>query len=357
MNTLRIRTLLTCIATIVGLLAILAPPALAEHKGETHGQQEAEDENFQEADAEASDEEAATSEDSGSSRSPKKQSSTSDSSTSDEGTTTASSNDPSTTSEEQDGPGKNWDNEGSYRGESSTKCENTHGGTGSGRVYDSTCDGVASKAGNGGGTAGGRPCAGCVGNADYKEPAGQLKDGDHDGNAGYECDGNNGVARSNPAHTSCKLPPTTELCPSGTDLSGLPVPSTGCDLQEGQLCPPGTDLAGLPVPSTGCDVGKNELCPPGSDMAGRPPGPNGCNQVLGRIDKVCPEDSDLAGRDMTDIKDCVLGTRFQNSTPPGDEPLGAILPFTGSSGVSTFILLGLLLMGAGLLSLRLRKSA
>jgi LPXTG-motif cell wall-anchored protein len=68
--------------------------------------------------------------------------------------------------------------------------------------YNSTRDGSASGNGNGNGEATGRPCAGCVGNADDKNPQGQLPNGFHD-NAGYECDRNHGVAQTNPAHTGC----------------------------------------------------------------------------------------------------------------------------------------------------------
>lgn len=48
----------------------------------------------------------------------------------------------------------------------------------------------------------GKPCNGCVGNADDKAPPGQMLDGT-DKNAGYECDRNNGVGKGNPAHTAC----------------------------------------------------------------------------------------------------------------------------------------------------------
>ncbi len=71
-----------------------------------------------------------------------------------------------------------------------------------GDPYDSTCDGSPSENGNGGGNATGKPCAGCVGAADNKNPQGQLPDGS-DHNAGYECDRNSGVGKTNPAHTGC----------------------------------------------------------------------------------------------------------------------------------------------------------
>ncbi len=75
-----------------------------------------------------------------------------------------------------------------------------------GNQYASTCDGRASDNGNGNGNANanasGRPCQGCVGNADNKNPPGQAPNGtDH--NKGYECDDNKGVAKGNPAHSSC----------------------------------------------------------------------------------------------------------------------------------------------------------
>jgi hypothetical protein len=49
------------------------------------------------------------------------------------------------------------------------------------------------------------PCAGCVGNADAKNPPGQYPNGG-DPNAGYECDRNQGVGQTNPAHTGCTSP-------------------------------------------------------------------------------------------------------------------------------------------------------
>ncbi|MFD8493425.1 LPXTG cell wall anchor domain-containing protein [Amycolatopsis sp. NPDC059657] len=88
---------------------------------------------------------------------------------------------------------------------------NTHG------PYDSTRDGSASANGNGGGQANGKPCAGCVGKADNKNPHGQLPGGS-DANAGYECDTNHGVGRGNPAHTGC----TPNVPPGKTPPVGQP---------------------------------------------------------------------------------------------------------------------------------------
>ena len=87
-------------------------------------------------------------------------------------------------------------------------CPNKHvgadpgGGANGPGAYGSTCNGSASQNGNGGGGAKGKPCAGCVGNADDKNPPGQAPNGS-DHNAGYECDRNNGVGKGNPAHSGC----------------------------------------------------------------------------------------------------------------------------------------------------------
>lgn len=81
--------------------------------------------------------------------------------------------------------------------------------------YDSTRSGAPSLNGNGVGTAVGKPCAGCVGKADNKNPEGQMPNGS-DPNAGYECDRNHGIGRTNPAHTGCVA----------LNVSGSPTPSS-----------------------------------------------------------------------------------------------------------------------------------
>jgi hypothetical protein len=96
-------------------------------------------------------------------------------------------------------------------------------------AYCSTSDGSPSLNGNGNGDAGGKPCAGCVGNADNKNPPGQFKDGD-DPNNGYECDGNNGIAKGNPAHSACK--PTTTTVPQQTTTTVAQQTTTTVAQQE-----------------------------------------------------------------------------------------------------------------------------
>ena len=89
----------------------------------------------------------------------------------------------------------------------STADLNTGGANGQcpGGPYCSTRDGSPSLNGNGNGMANGKPCAGCVGKADNKNPQGQMPNGS-DHNAGYECDRNHGIGPGNPAHTGCTAP-------------------------------------------------------------------------------------------------------------------------------------------------------
>lgn len=104
---------------------------------------------------------------------------------------------------------------------SATKdCDGTHHsdtGHGANRSgpYDNTCDGAPSGNGKGDGNASGKPCAGCVGNADDKNPPGQQPGGS-DHNSGYECDGNQGVGKTNPAHTGCTEPSAADAGDPGT---------------------------------------------------------------------------------------------------------------------------------------------
>ncbi len=84
-----------------------------------------------------------------------------------------------------------------------SNADNTGNGANQGPgPYTSTRDGSPSLNGNGDGLATGEPCAGCVGQADNKNPPGQMPNGG-DPNAGYECDRNNGIGQTNPAHTGC----------------------------------------------------------------------------------------------------------------------------------------------------------
>src|SRR5256714_3319395 len=99
-----------------------------------------------------------------------------------------------------------------------------------GGAYCSTRDGSASGNGNGNGKATGKPCAGCVGKADNKNPKGQQPGGS-DHNAGYECDRNHGIGRTNPAHTGCtsgSTPPPPPCSSTSTTSSDDCTPPPGC---------------------------------------------------------------------------------------------------------------------------------
>jgi hypothetical protein len=116
--------------------------------------------------------------------------------------------------------------------------------------YDSTRDGSPSVNGNGDGNATGQPCAGCVGKADNKNPAGQLP-GPQDANNGYECDGNSGIAKTNPAHTGCmqSTPPVTPPRGEPTGPSGEPTPGTA--VLANVVTPQPTAAT---LPATGSDI-------------------------------------------------------------------------------------------------------
>ena len=196
---------------------------------------------------------------------------------------------------------------------SSTGCPNekmggddTGRGANQGSAYDSTCDG--SPSGNGNGDGGNKPCAGCVGNADDKNPPGQMPGGS-DANNGYECDGNSGVGRTNPAHTGC--------------AEEVQATSVEQDVQ-----------------AAGIEGRTDEVCPAGSDAAGQPMDEADCNQ-----------------------DDSVLGKVLQRAGPLGaavkgvGNAVGAVLPFTGNGDLVAFLAIALGLMAGGLLLLKRRKTA
>jgi hypothetical protein len=123
---------------------------------------------------------------------------------------------------------------------------------------DPGASGVGQPSGNGKSTDnnGNRPCAGCVGKADYKNPPGQLPDGS-DHNKGYECDENEGVGKMNPAHSGCALggapsptsPPTTTVTPPAVPRPESPPPKAGVEEQgDVQGIEQGPELPEAPAP-------------------------------------------------------------------------------------------------------------
>lgn len=142
-------------------------------------------------------------------------------------------------------------------------------GANQGGPYDHNCttdeDGNPSPSGNGNdnGNATGQPCAGCVGQADDKNPGaggghGQSPGGS-DHNNGYECDGNHGVGRTNPAHTGCS-PSNPPNPPENPNPPKNPnPPENPPNPPENPPNPPTTQVlgvkfvAGAALPSTGLE--------------------------------------------------------------------------------------------------------
>ena len=144
----------------------------------------------------------------------------------------------------------------------SSKTVGNGGGANGSGAYGSTCDGSASQNGNGGGTAAGKPCAGCVGSADDKNPPGQRPNGT-DRNAGYECDRNHGIGRGNPAHTACAtkttVPPTTvppTTVPPKTVPPTTVPPTTVPPTTKPPKNPPKTSLPVIDAEVAGIDTAR-----------------------------------------------------------------------------------------------------
>ena len=222
-------------------------------------------------------------------------------------------------------------------GNSSQGCDGSHNSdTGHGAnhsgPYDNTCDGSPSGNGNGNGNATGKPCAGCVGNADDKNPKGQYPNGT-DRNAGYECDRNHGIGRTNPAHTGC---------------TSTTTPPTGCTTPGG--CRPGNECT---TPG-GCAPGQ-ETPPPGQTVTPTTPsGPPASQTVL----------AERQTGPAATPKQIVLGARRSGGAKapkPAKPPVAATqahgapsashgaLPFTGGNEVAALAAgLLMLLMGVAL---------
>jgi hypothetical protein len=113
----------------------------------------------------------------------------------------------------------------------------TGGGANQSGPYDPSGVGLPSGNGKSDNNNGKRPCAGCVGKADAKNPPGQLPGG-QDSNKGYECDENQGVGKTNPAHSGCSSsapPPTTSKPPTTIRQptpESKPAPGQGAVLGE-----------------------------------------------------------------------------------------------------------------------------
>ena len=147
---------------------------------------------------------------------------------------------------------------------------NTGGANGQcpGGAYCSTRQGLPSGNGNGRGRAVGKPCAGCVGRADNKNPRGQRPNGS-DRNAGYECDRNHGIGRTNPAHTGCTTTAAQDCSTNPTQAGCETRPPATCE-DDGN-CSPSTCVDDATTPTDECA----STAPPVHRGGGnQPPGEN-----------------------------------------------------------------------------------
>jgi hypothetical protein len=192
-------------------------------------------------------------------------------------------------------------------------------------AYDSTRDGSPSANGNGNGKASGKPCAGCVGKADNKNPKGQAPDGS-DHNHGYECDLNHGIGRGNPAHTGCV--PTDETTPGtgGTDGTGTDGTGTG---GTGAGENTGTEGTGTTTPTVG-----------GTGTSGSTGSTSGPEVEGVTVTRPGPQVTPGSGAH-------VLATQE-------NRVLASALPFTGSH-VDEALIAGVLLLAAGSASVLLGR--
>jgi len=200
-------------------------------------------------------------------------------------------------------------------------------GTSTTNPYVSTRDGSPSLNGNGTGNATGKPCAGCVGKADNKNPPGQEQSNPMGTfpNNGYECDHNNGIGKSNPAHTGCTSstpPPVTCVPTAANDNCGTPTP--GC------VPSAANDNCGTPTP--GCV-------------------PSAANNNCSTSSVTTPSGETLAAGHSATLP-AVTSAGLRLVSPATATPAAAslasngALAFTGANIAAT-ILLGLLLLGGG----------
>ena len=242
---------------------------------------------------------------------------------------------------------------------------------GAGGNYENTCPAGPSQNGAGNGNANGKPCAGCVGNADDKNPPGQATSGPTDHNNGYECDqkgrsaneGNNGVGYGNPAHTGCEgdttpppCVPTAENHHCDTDC----VPSAANHHCNTDCVPSAANNQCQPCPS-GQNMGSNGCqCPAGSTMGTSGTCETPCvpatGSVCGQQTPSCVPSAanNRCGGGTTEVLGETLGRPVEvlgvqvTAAPAPAAVAPATLATTGSELLG-WVRLGLLLVSAGLL--------
>jgi hypothetical protein len=361
------RKLFLCIATVSALLLVTAAPALAHHKdGHEGGSDKQDEQNFQEADQASSESQQGKGSDGdGDADNDSSTAYTEDNDSNDGGT-------PNNVEDEGDnqhpsGKDRSVENGGSgTQGKSESHPDDSkgpmryEGDPGPDKANGPGGEDLADQDGNNG----------CGNDDDF--------DDDNNGHCGRKtkttpptkevCPAGTDMAGQEPGPHGCNLP-KKDLCPAGTDMAGQEPGPHGCNLPKKDLCPAGTDMAGLPPGATGCNLPKTEVCPADSDMAGLPPGVEGCNidkrddEVKPNIEKRCPAGTDKAGQSMDSLADCneddVLPKVIRDAAQPLAQvarKAAAILPFTGAGDLMFVAALGLLLIAAGAVSLKLRKS-
>ncbi len=226
-------------------------------------------------------------------------------------------------------------------GNSAQGCDGTHHsdtghGANQGGPYDNTCDGSPSGNGNGNGQATGKPCAGCVGNADDKNPKGQMPNGS-DHNAGYECDRNHGIGRTNPAHTGCRT--TTQSPPP-------PVCTTPGGCGHGNECttPGGCNPGGGKNPGGGNETPPAQQAVLGTQTSGSTPAPKTAPEST----TPTPQQAVLGASENGSTKAPASSTApaSANETHAAPASASGSLPFTGSD-VLVVLLAGCLMLLTG----------
>ncbi len=232
--------------------------------------------------------------------------------------------------------------------------------------------------GQGKGKAVGKPCAGCVGKADNKNPHGQMP-GPSDQNAGYECDRNNGIGKTNPAHTGCKEgtppdctvtgncpPPPCEPTPAnyncGVPPTCQPTPeNNNCGVPP--TCQPTPENNNCGVPPTCQPTPENNFCtPPASceptdanDYCGQggpecvPDGNEDENCVAGEEEILCPNGKVMPANGKCK-KPTILGEEAFRPQPNAavSQPQAGVLPATGaSSGLGLLTGAGFVMLAVG----------
>lgn len=237
-----------------------------------------------------------------------------------------------------------------------------------GGPYDANCTGAPSQNGNGRDNTGipGPPCAGCVGQADNQQPPGQMPGGS-DGNAGYECDSNNGIGQGNPAHTGCAPGSTPTATPTPT-ITPTPTPTPTPTITPRVTPTPTPTITPrvTPTPSAGAtpqDAGTPPLVPEPSNTS-TPPGPAASPSAPGipdggsRPPVIRPGVDEQPSRPGS-TPDAVLGDRISRApqavapqvvaasvSPESDRVAAGQLPFTGAPLVP-FLLLGMAITLSG----------